>query len=32
LIVDDNMLTRRLLAEILTDAGHTVVGEARDGL
>jgi two-component system, chemotaxis family, chemotaxis protein CheY len=32
LIVDDNLLCRTLLREILSDAGHEVVGEAEDGL
>jgi len=32
LIVDDNLLARTLLRDILTGAGHDVVGEARDGL
>ncbi len=32
LIVDDNLLIRHLLREILTDGGHTVVGEAKNGL
>jgi two-component system, chemotaxis family, chemotaxis protein CheY len=31
-IVDDSLLIRRLLRQILTDAGHEVVGEAEDGL
>ncbi len=31
-IVDDSLLIRRLLREILTEAGHQVVGEAEDGL
>lgn len=32
LIVDDNLLIRSLLHDVLTDGGHEVVGEARDGL
>ncbi len=32
LIVDDSLLCRSLLGEILRDAGHEVVGEAADGL
>ncbi len=32
LVVDDSLLTRKVLREILVDAGHDVVGEARDGL
>jgi two-component system, chemotaxis family, chemotaxis protein CheY len=32
LIVDDNLMIRTLLRDILTSAGHEVVGEARDGL
>lgn len=31
LVVDDNLLIRRLLRAILTDGGHEVVGEAEDG-
>ncbi|MBN1591488.1 MAG: response regulator [Pirellulales bacterium] len=31
LIVDDSMLMRRMIAEILTEAGWTVIGEAADG-
>ena len=31
-IIDDSLLIRRLLREILTEAGHEVVGEAEDGL
>ena len=31
LIVDQHVLVRRLLWQILTDAGHEVVGEAEDG-
>jgi two-component system chemotaxis response regulator CheY len=31
LIVDDTMLTRRMLADILEEGGHRVVGEAEDG-
>ena len=30
-IIDDSLLIRRLLREILTEAGHEVVGEAEDG-
>jgi hypothetical protein len=32
LIVDDNLLCRALLRQILSGAGHEVVGEAQDGL
>ncbi len=32
LIVDDSMLTRTTLRRILEEAGHEVVGEARDGV
>ncbi len=32
LIVDDNLLVRSLLHDILTDGGHEVVGEAKDGM
>ena len=32
MIVDDNLLIRTQLSEILTVAGHEVVGEANDGL
>jgi two-component system chemotaxis response regulator CheY len=32
LIVEDHVLVRRLLWQILTDAGHEIVGEAEDGL
>ena len=32
LIVDDNLLCRPLLSEILSGAGHDIVGEATDGL
>ena len=32
LIVDDNLMCRSLLSEILVDGGHEVVGEADDGL
>jgi two-component system chemotaxis response regulator CheY len=32
LVVDDNLLARKVLREILNDAGHDVVGEAQDGL
>jgi two-component system, chemotaxis family, chemotaxis protein CheY len=32
LIVDDNLLMRTLLREILSGAGHEIVGEASDGL
>jgi two-component system, chemotaxis family, chemotaxis protein CheY len=32
LIVDDNLLIRSLLNEILIDGGHDVAGQARDGL
>ena len=31
-VVDDNLLIRRQLSDILTEAGHEVVGEADDGL
>ena len=31
-IVDDSLLIRRMLADILTSGGHQVVGEAADGL
>ena len=31
IIVDDNLLIRTQLREILTDAGHQVVGEAENG-
>ena len=31
LVVDDNLLIRTLLREILSGAGHEVIGEARDG-
>ena len=31
LIVEEHILVRRLLWQILTDAGHEVVGEAEDG-
>ncbi|MGO9975947.1 MAG: response regulator [Solirubrobacteraceae bacterium] len=32
LIVDDSLLCRSLLRDILRDGGHEVLGEARDGL
>jgi len=32
LIVDDNLLCRALLRQILSDGGHEVVGEAQDGV
>jgi two-component system, chemotaxis family, chemotaxis protein CheY len=32
LIVEDHVLVRRLLWQILTDAGHEIVGEAEDGI
>ena len=32
LIVDDSMLMRKMVSEILGDAGWTVAGEAADGL
>ncbi len=32
LIIDDNVLIRTLLREILTDGGHDVVGQASDGV
>lgn len=32
LLVDDSLLARKMLREILVDAGHEVVGEAQDGL
>jgi two-component system chemotaxis response regulator CheY len=31
-IVDDNLMIRRLLGDILSSGGHEVVGEAHDGL
>ena len=31
LIVDDSRTSRRMLKEILEDAGHTIIGEAVDG-
>lgn len=31
LIADDSMFMRKRLNDILTEAGHTVVGEAEDG-
>lgn len=31
LIVDDSRTSRRILREILEEAGHTIVGEALDG-
>lgn len=31
LIVDDVAFVRKTLAEVLTDAGYTVIGEAADG-
>lgn len=31
LIVDDSRTSRKILKEILEDAGHTVIGEAVDG-
>ena len=31
LVVDDNLLIRTLLREILSGAGHEVIAEARDG-
>lgn len=31
LIVDDSRTSRRILREILEDAGHTIVGEGMDG-
>jgi two-component system chemotaxis response regulator CheY len=31
-IVDDNLMIRTLLAEIVGTAGHDVIGDARDGL
>lgn len=31
LVVDDNLLMRSLLCEMLTDAGHSVVGRAENG-
>ncbi|MGO9751881.1 MAG: response regulator [Solirubrobacteraceae bacterium] len=31
-IVDDNLLVRSLLRDILNDGGHAVVGEAKDGM
>ncbi len=32
LLVDDNLLIRTQLRQILSEAGHEVVGEAEDGL
>jgi len=32
LIVDDSMLMRKMVSEILADSGWTVAGEAADGL
>jgi two-component system chemotaxis response regulator CheY len=32
LIVEDHVLVRRLLWQILTDAGYEIVGEAEDGI
>ena len=32
LIVDDNLMSRTQLRDVLTDLGHDVVGEAGDGL
>ncbi len=32
LVVDDSLLVRKMLTEILIDAGHDVVGQAQDGL
>jgi two-component system chemotaxis response regulator CheY len=32
LIVDDNLMIRTMLREILSGAGHEIVGEARDGV
>jgi two-component system chemotaxis response regulator CheY len=32
LIVDDNLLCRSLMRQILVDAGHLIAGEAKDGL
>ncbi len=31
LVVDDTQFMRRILARILTDAGHEIAGEAADG-
>ena len=31
LIVDDSRTSRKILREILEDAGHTIIGEAVDG-
>lgn len=31
LIVDDSRTSRRILREILEEAGHTIVGESKDG-
>ena len=31
LIVDDSRTSRKILKEILEDAGHTVIAEAKDG-
>jgi two-component system, chemotaxis family, chemotaxis protein CheY len=31
-IVDDNLLSRTLLRRILTEGGHEVLGEAKDGM
>lgn len=32
LIVDDNLLCRSLMRQILVDAGHLIAGEAKDGM
>lgn len=32
MIVDDSLLTRALLKDILTSLGHSVIGEAADGV
>lgn len=31
LLVDDNMLTRSMIKDLLTEMGHQVVGEAENG-
>ena len=31
LIADDSLLSRKMLEKIITDFGHTVVGESKDG-
>ena len=32
LVCDDSPLLRRVIADMLTDGGMTIAGEARDGL